>query len=249
MPAPDDKAYYSYSVAVNETIQIVLPLSAANTWDAFWRSVYQKANAGIQRQANMLVKRGNITLDEARHVVEVQRNGLVRELRKPLTPFGRLYSEILKPSNRLPTLDQLLKKKGSVEAVLRSAGGTRQVVNRLAIAARVAGTATLVLEVGMSVVVVALADEEERSVVAAKQVGGAIGSIGGGLGGSWAGCATFAALAAPTLVIPVVGEISTGTACLVGGIVGGLSVGAVARAGGEYAAEWGYWKMVSWDWL
>lgn len=249
MPSPGDKAFYSYAVAVNDWVQFPMSAAAPATWDSFWRAAYQKANEGIQRQANMLLKRGSITIDEARHIVEVQRNGLVREMRKPLTPFGRLYSEILKPTNRLPTLDQLLKKKGSVEAVLRSAGGTRQVVNRLSIVARAGGVATLTVEVALSIVVIALAEEGEKGVTAARELGGAAGSLTGGIGGAWAGCASFAALAAPSLVVPVVGEISTGTACAIGGIVGGLSVGALVRAGAQHIAERSYWQLVSWEWL
>jgi hypothetical protein len=38
-----------------------------------------------------------VTADEARELIEVQRNRLVIEMRKPLTPFGRFYSEVLKP--------------------------------------------------------------------------------------------------------------------------------------------------------
>jgi hypothetical protein len=96
---------------------------------------------------NLLIARGAVTLEEAKQLVEVQRNALVQEFRKPLTPFGRLYSEILKPSSSLPTLEKLLQKKGSIEAVLRSVGGTRQAVNRLTMVTRLGGPATISIEV------------------------------------------------------------------------------------------------------
>ena len=48
-----------------------------------------------------------------------------------MTPFGKLYSEVLKPANALPTLESLVERKGSVEAVLVSVGKTRAVTNRL----------------------------------------------------------------------------------------------------------------------
>lgn len=48
-----------------------------------------------------------------------------------------------------------------------------------------------------------------------------------------AGCVSAAALASPSLAIPVIGEITTGGACLIGGLVGGLSLGYVGhRLGG-----------------
>ena len=40
----------------------------------------------IQEQANELLRRGNVTAEEARDLVEVRRNGLVVEMRKPLPP-------------------------------------------------------------------------------------------------------------------------------------------------------------------
>ena len=88
-----DKARYSYVVQTKDAVQVPFPLAVGSTWDACWRATYQNANAAIQRQNNILVTRGNITMQEAHELVEVQRNGLVRELRKPLAPFGRLSSE------------------------------------------------------------------------------------------------------------------------------------------------------------
>jgi hypothetical protein len=60
--SPSDKAFYSYAVAVKDWVQFPLSAVAPATWDSFWRAAYQKANAGIQRQANMLLKRGSITI-------------------------------------------------------------------------------------------------------------------------------------------------------------------------------------------
>lgn len=48
-----------------------------------------KANTFIQRQANTLHQRGNVTFDEARQLVEVQRNALIVEMRKALSPCGK----------------------------------------------------------------------------------------------------------------------------------------------------------------
>jgi hypothetical protein len=243
------KVYYSYATQTKEVTEIAFPAGVTFTWDSFWRAAYMKANVALQRQANLLIARGAVTLEEAKQLVEVQRNALVQEFRKPLTPFGRLYSEILKPSRKLPTLKELLQKKGSIEAVLRSVGGTRQAVNRLTMVTRLGGPATISIEVALSVVVVTLAPENERELVGSRQIGGAIGSVGGMLGGAWAGCASLATLASPSLVVPVVGEISTGSACFIGGVLGGLGIGAIGRWGGERIGEAVYWRLVGWDWL
>ena len=99
-----------------------MPAGAQLGWDSYVRLFYDQANKAIQQQANALLARGNITVEEARSLVESQRNGLVIEFRKPLTPWGRLYSEILKPSSDLPTLQKLVAQKGTLEAVMQSVG-------------------------------------------------------------------------------------------------------------------------------
>ena len=141
----------------------------------------------IQEQANELLRRGNVTAEEARDLVEVQRNGLVIEMRKPLTPFGKLYSEVLKPANSLPTFEALVERKGTVEAVLVSVGKTRAVTNRIAFIGRTAGTAGFVLEIVAVAVVIELAPEDQRARVATEEVSGAVGGIAAGTGGCWAG--------------------------------------------------------------
>jgi len=109
-----------YSSAVQSVVQASMPVGAQLGWDSYVRFLYEQANKAVQQQANVLLARGNITAEEARTLVESQRNGLVLEFRKPLTPWGRLYSEILKPSNNLPTLEKLVAQKGSIEAVSKA---------------------------------------------------------------------------------------------------------------------------------
>jgi hypothetical protein len=249
MGDPAEKVYYSYVTQAKEVAEVPFPVAATFTWDSYWRAAYLKANAALQRQANLLISRGAVTLEEARQLVEVQRNTLVQEFRRPLTPFGKVYSEILKPAKSLPTLEKLLQRKGSIEAVLRSVGGTRQAVNRLTVVPRIGGPAVIAIEIVVSVVVVKLAPQNEKELAGSRQIGGAIGSIGGTLGGAWAGCASLATLAAPSLVVPVVGEISTGTACFVGGVLGGFGAGAIGRWGGERVGEAVYRRLVACDWL
>jgi hypothetical protein len=156
------KARYSYAAKVSEVVNIPFPVAANMTWDSFWRVAYDRANAVIQKQASELLRRGNITFEEARQLVEVQRNGLIVEMRKPLSPFGKLYSEALKPVVKLPTLQNLVEKKGSVEAVLMSVGKTRAVTNRIAFLGRTAGPAGIVLEIAVVGVVIEKATADER---------------------------------------------------------------------------------------
>lgn len=133
---PRSGAEYPYSPAVRKTIEVTFTIAPHMTWDSYVRLFYGRANQVIQDQANELLRRGNISAPEVRHLVERQRNRLVMEFRNRLSPFGRLYSEILKPAGRLPTLESMLARKGSLEAVLHSVGKSRQVVNRVAAVSR-----------------------------------------------------------------------------------------------------------------
>jgi len=74
-----------------------------------------------------------------------------------------------------------------------------------------------------------------------------VDSTGFGTGGMWAGCATASLLASPSLVIPLVGEVTTGGACMVGGILGGLGFGWFGRKFGEAAGEEMYHLVVQMD--
>jgi hypothetical protein len=42
---------------------------------------------------------------------------------------------------------------------------------------------------------------------------------------------------------------SQGTACLAGGIVGGLGIGALGRWAGESIGESAYWRFVAVEWM
>jgi hypothetical protein len=230
---------YSYAVQVKKVMDLPFPMAADYAYNSFWRDAYNKAAEGIAEQARALLSRGNVTMEEARQLVEVQRNGLVIEMRKPLSPFGKLYSEILKPSKSLPTLEKLIEEKGSVELVLESAGKTRGAVNKIAFISKRAGVAGVAIEVVLTIVVIAEAPEAQRGEVASRQVGGIVGSLSfgtaGGWAGAWAGAATFTALGAPTLVIPVVGEVTEAGCAIVGGALGFLGFGILGRKLGEEA--------------
>lgn len=246
MPEQDE---YLYSPVVSQATSATFAVGSNMTWDAFWRQVYDKTNQALQKQANEMLKRKNITADEVRRLVEGQRNRLVVEMRQRLSPFGRRYSEILKPVDKLPTLEKLLAQKGSLQAVLASVGKTRGAVNRIAFAARLAGPATIVLQITVSGVIIASASPEERGRVAARETSGTGGAALAGWGGAWAGCAALSSIASPSLVFPVVGEVTTGGACLVGGIAGGFGAGWLGYILGQWAGEAAYDFVaeITWD--
>lgn len=224
--------YITVTPELKTTVDIAFNTSAPMTWDAFWRLAYDRINAGLQRQADELLKRGYFSQEEVQALIDRRNRELLR-IRNQLTPMGKLYSEILKPAATLPDLEGLLAKKGSIQAVLESAGKTRAVVDRFAVVSRVAGPALIVLDVTLTSVVIAQAPTEERARVAARETGGLVGGIGFGMAGAWVGCATFAAYASPSLVIPVVGEVTTGTACFVGGFIVGSGLSYAGRESGR----------------
>lgn len=216
------------SPVIQGNVQIINDMSAPMTWDSYWRMAYDRADKVLQAQANELLKRGNITKLEFEELVKA-RNTLVKEFRKPLSPFGKQYSEFLKPASRLPQPGELLAKKGRIEAVLESVGKSRAAVNRLSMVFRFAGPALVVLDITITTVVVMKAPPEQRGRVTAREYTGLGFGVASGAGGAWAGCVAFAALGLPSLVLPVIGEVTEGTLCAVGGILGGMGVGWVGR--------------------
>ncbi len=236
------------SPALRITLEVPFSIAPQMTWDAFQRLAYDKLNAGLQKQANELLKRGSITYQEMEKLVNA-RNASVLQIRNRLTSFGELYSEILKPSASLKTAEQLLTEKASMEAVLESVGRTRQVVDRIGVVSRLAGPAAIILEISIVTVVITQASPQDRGRVAARQIGGAVGGLAGGSGGMWLGCVTGASLASWSLLVPIVGEGATGGACLIGGIIGGLGIGFGGRLVGERVGEGAYDFVTTLHWL
>jgi hypothetical protein len=227
------------SPALRISLEVPFSIAPQMTWDAFQRLAYDKLNAGLQQQANELLRRGSITYQEMEKLVNA-RNTSVMQVRNRLTSFGELYSEVLKPRASLKTAEQLLNEKGSIEAVLESVGRTRQVVDRIGIVSRFAGPAAIVLEISIVTVVIAQAPPQQKGRVAARQIGGAVGGLAGGSGGMWLGCVSGAALVSWSLVVPIAGEGATGGACLIGGLIGGLGIGFGGRMAGESLGEGAY---------
>ncbi len=246
--ADADPRQHNYTPAVTSTANGGFGLGSNLTWDAYQREVYNKLNEALQKQANFLLQRRGVTEMEARALVE-QRNTVLRESRSKLSPFGELYSELKKPSNKLPDYDALLARKGTVAAVVESVGKTNAVVNKISVVMKYGGRGLVVLQVVVSVVVIAQAPEKQRGRVAAGEVGGA--AVGGltGWAGAWAGCTTGAALASPTLAVPVAGEAADAGACLVGGLIGGFGLGMLGGAAGHKAGEAVYDMVTRLRWL
>jgi hypothetical protein len=235
------------SPAFQQTVQVANNWATPMTWDAYWRMAYASADKVLQAQANELLKRGNITQVEYEGLVKA-RNTLVEEFRKPLSPFGRQYSEILKPSSKMPQPGELLSKKGSIEAVLQSVGKSRASVNQLSMVFRMAGPALLVLDITITTVVVMKAPPEQRGRTAAREYTGIGFGVAGGAGGAWAGCVSLAALGSPSLVVPIVGELTEAGLCMVGGLLGGLGVGWLSREAGKAAGETAYDLVTTFRW-
>lgn len=235
------------SPAFRESVQITSSMTAPMAWDAYWRLAYDHADKVLQVQANELLRRGNITNIEFEEMVRA-RNTLVEEFRKPLTPFAKQYSEILKPGSKLPQPSDLLARKGSIEAVLESVGKSRATVNRLSMVFRVAGSTLIVLDITVTTMVVMQVPSEQRGRTAAREYTGLGVGAAGGVGGAWAGCVSLAAMGSPTLAVPVVGEVTTGTLCVVGGILGGLGGGWIGRETGKAAGEAAYDFVTTFRW-
>ncbi len=246
--ATQPQQQYLYSPVVQVTVDGSYAVGATQSWDAFMRKSYDQANQVITKQANALLQRGNVTAQEARALVEGQRNALVIQMRQRLSPWGRIYSELLKPSSSLPTLNQLVAKKGSIEAVLTSVGKSRTQVNRFAATMRVAGPAAILIQITLSGVIIAQASPQDRNRVASGQAGSIVGGAAGGAGGAWAGCIAGAAILSPSLVLPIVGEIGVGGGCLIGGIVGAFGFGAAGAAVGERAGTATYDFVTRFEW-
>lgn len=232
-PAPWQVDAFKYTPAVQTTVSVAFPVAAQLTWDGFLRLIYDQANSGYQAQARKMLQLGLVDAAEADRLV-TGRNDLLLRIRRRLSPWGELYSEILKPRASLKSFEQFLAEKGTIEAVLRSVGKTRASVDRFAAVSRVAGPALIVLDITLTAVVIQQARSEDRARVAATEVGGLLGSTGLGLGGMWAGCASAAWLASPTLVLPVIGPVTTGTACVVGAMFGGLGASWLGREAGQW---------------
>jgi hypothetical protein len=148
----------------------------------------------------------------------------------------------------LPTLNQLVARKGSIEAVLTSMGKSRSSVNRFAATVRVAGPAAIIIQISLSGVIISQAAPQDRARVASAQAGSITGGAAGGAGGAWAGCLVGAALLSPSLILPIVGEIGTGGGCLIGGIVGAFGLGAAGAAVGEQAGTATYDFVTRFEW-
>lgn len=232
--APQDK--YNHSHAFSAASNGSFGAGSNFAWDAYQRELYNQLNAALQKQANMLRGRAGITESEVRALVD-QRNLIIREARNKLSPFGRRYSEILKPSTNLPSYEKLLAEKGSIEAIVESVGKTRAVVNKLSVVMKWGGRAGVLVQVIVSAVIIERAPADQRGRVAAGQAGAVGGSALFGRVGAWAGCVTGAVMTSPSLTIPAVGEGVECGACVVGGLIGGFGLGAVGGAAGEKAGE------------
>jgi hypothetical protein len=248
---PAGEVRYSPAIQAKASVDILLGGAVDFTWNSYCRAAYQRAAEALEAQIQQLVRNGSLDAKAAAELAVAQRNALVIEMQKPLTPFGKFYSEVLKPAKNLPSLQALLARKGTYEAVLAGSARSRGSVNKLAFVARSAGPALIVIDIVATIVIIENAPPDERARMAAREAGGAVGSIVvgryGGWVGAWAGVTTFELLGSPTLVIPIVGEITEGTLAIVGGTVGFFFGGWLGWAGGQAGADY-LWSMAPIVW-
>jgi hypothetical protein len=172
---------FFYSPAVTVSVNASFGIGSNLSWDAYARHLYQQADLALQRQANALLASGRLIESDVR-ALSVKRDLVRSNVRNRLSPFGRLYSEILAPASRNPSFEERLLEKGSLDAMLKSVGKSRAVVNKLVTRMRWAGRATIVLQVVFSAVLIAEAQPEERARVASRQGGAIGGAVVGGCG-------------------------------------------------------------------
>jgi hypothetical protein len=108
MSGKESDDLYLYSPACKAVADVTVSVGASLTLDGFQRLIYERINHNVQQQANRLLLRGNITAQEAAALVGA-RNELLLNIRKQLSPFGQLYSELLKPRSTLKDFDQFLR--------------------------------------------------------------------------------------------------------------------------------------------
>lgn len=214
-------------------VEVTVPLSGGMSWDAFQRMIYDRSAKQILEQALELSRKGALSPSEFEQFV-AQRNALKEATRSKLSPFGKMFSEILQPSSDFKTAQQLLDKKGSVDAVIKGLGKTRGWVNRIGVVGRFAGPAVLVVQISFAAKVVADAPEDKKWRTGI----GEAAEIGGGLVGGWYGAGAGCASGAAATVWLFGGGAIVG--CGIGGILGGIGLGFAAGKTLRFAAEASY---------
>lgn len=244
----------SPDLRVEAAQSVVLNAGAELTWNGYVRAMYEAQAAALSRQAEEMVRSGVMLRQEAAEWVTVQRNALVIATRDGKnTRLGKAVSELLKPREKLPSLDQLVAKKLAAnpgqsvdevyEAIIQGAGRTRASVNRVSFIVRRAGPAMIVIDVAFSAYLVYTAPPEQRGRVAARQVG----QTAGGLSAGWAGARVGCGIGAAATV-----ETGPGAAagCLVVGAIFGLGFGVAGAHYGGQAGERVYeWVEAKVEWV
>lgn len=216
-----------------EVVEITLPLAGAMSWDAFHRAIYDQAAKKIQEQAFELSRKGALSPIEFEQFV-AQRNALKVATRSQLSPFGELFSEILHPQSEFKTAQELLNKKGSIDAVIKGLGKTRGWVNRIGIVGRFAGPAVLVVQITFAAQVVADAPDDQKLRTGVSEAA----EIGGGMAGGWYGAGSGCAAGAAATFWFFGGGAIVG--CGVGGVLGGIGLGMAVGKSLRFAAEAAY---------
>jgi len=243
-------------VALRVSTAVVESVVAPLTLDSFVRAfIYDPQARAFSAQAQELVNRGEQTLEQAAELVNQQRNALLREVRATRnSPLGRAFSEWRKPSNRLPTVSDLVERYRArnptatradvLGTIIRGSGRTNKWINRVATGFRFAGPALVAVDVVYAGYLVSQAAPEEQGRVAAQQTGRVAGGLAGGWAGAQLGCEAGAAIG---VWFEGVGAIP---GCLVGAALGGIGFGIGGSTAGEYAGNQIYeWMTMAVDWI
>ena len=221
------------------TQSVAISIGAETTWDSAVREVYNRSADAIREQGQKLVRSGAMTAEEAKVWVNGQRNALIMATRDKSSPIGRAIAELIKPGNKLKTVEELERLGKTAEGIIESGGRTNPWVNRVTTGFRYGGPALLIVGVSFSAYHVATAPAQERWHVGAREAGRWGGTLALGWAGGVAGCEFFGTLGT---VVPVVGNAWGCAFGVVAGTIGGAVWGGEA---GDAAGDFVYRSLDS----
>src|SRR5262249_40990032 len=143
------------------TQSVSISIGAEATWESVVREVYNRSADAIREQGQNLVRSGAMTAEEAKVWVNGQRNALIMATRDKSSPIGRAIAELIKPGNKLKTVEELEKLGKTAEGIIESSGRTNPWVNRVTTGFRYGGPALLVVGMSFSAYHIAAAPPQE----------------------------------------------------------------------------------------
>jgi len=213
-----NKTWTEDEIKASLAFDVSLAFTAGATWENAVRIAYVKADAKLKTGINTLVSKGALTKNDGAKLYVKGRNELVKQFRSKSTPVGKYIAEKLKPSNKLPTYNELIRSGKTDDSILKLAAANKKVSGNVAKAAKIGRICTFVT---LSLVVydVATVEASERPRTITKHIGGFTGSVGG----AWA-LAKIGGIGGTYVGGPPGGAAGALTGTIIGGI-GGAMVG------------------------